>query len=420
MLLHARALVRVTLAFALSAFSAPLAAQTCIPPPPGMVAWIPGDGNPNDIASGGVGTTQGNLTYASGKVGQALHFDGATAMLTFPQRPALDVGEQVTIDFWMQADLDNPMNVQGLVTTDFYGVEIGGGLTPVIGAEFYVSTDGGSFHHSTDGSSGSPLITPGVWYHYAGVYDGTSLSLYENGVLVRQAFHSGVIAPMLPTSFLSIGSEDGLAFDPNPPDRKNRFFKGLIDEVHIFDRALSVVEIQDIHAAESAGACKPDAGPVTSVSIWVGLANSDDVGIRFDLRAEVYKNSTELIGAGEVASVSGGSSGFNNAHPFTIDLTPVPGVTFVPGDTVSIALFVRNACTGSGKNSGRARLWYDDAAANSRFMATIGSASTYYLRSNFVFDDTAGAGPKKTINVQAGPKCSPYKTFGAWSGAVPF
>jgi len=47
-------------------------------------------------------------------------------------------------------------------------------------------------------------------------------------------------------------------------------------------------------------------GPVT---IWVGLTNSDDVGIRFDLRAEVYKAGT-LVGSGQVNSVAGGSGGF--------------------------------------------------------------------------------------------------------------
>jgi hypothetical protein len=416
--------VRRAMAVLISSFCmflpAPAAAQTCVAPPAGLVAWVPGDGHPDDITAGVAGTVNGNVTYTSGMVGQALRFDGATGMLTFPRRSALDVGSQVTIDFWMRADLDNPMNVQGLVTTDFYGLEIGGGFTPVIGAEFYVSTDGSSFHHSTDGSSGSPLIEPGVWYHYAGVFDGTSLRLYENGMLVRESFHTGVIAPMLPDSFLSIGSEDGLAFDPNPPDRKNRFFKGLIDEVHIFDRALSLIEIQDIYLAGAAGTCKPDAGPVNSVSVWIGLANSDDVGIRFDLRAEVYKNSTELIGAGELPSVSGGSSGFNNAHRRTIEVTPVLGAALAPGDTLSVVLSVRNACAGSGKNSGRARLWYDDAAADSGFTATIGSVSTYYLRSGFAISAAVGTGPKKTINLQAGAKCSPYKPFGTWSGTPPF
>jgi hypothetical protein len=61
------------------------------------------------------------------------------------------------------------------------------------------------------------------------------------------------------------------------------------------------------------------------VNVWVGLTNSDDVGIRFDLKAEIYRNTTLLLGSGELASVQGGSSGFNNAHLQTIPLTLVSG-----------------------------------------------------------------------------------------------
>ena len=58
--------------------------------------------------------------------------------------------------------------------------------------------------------------------------------------------------------------------------------------------------------------------PVTVV--WVGLKNSDDVGIRFDLQAKVYLNGS-LVGSGTLNSVAGGSSGFNNAKLHTIPLT---------------------------------------------------------------------------------------------------
>ena len=102
-----------------------------------------------------------------------------------------------------------------------------------------------------------------------------------------------------------------------------------------------------------------------------GLKNSDDVGIRFDLRAEVYYNGTTLVGSGELASAIGGSSGFNNAKLDSIPLSLPAAVGVAPGDTLSIKLLVRNACSGSGKNSGTARLWFNDAAADSRFDATI-------------------------------------------------
>ena len=44
----------------------------------------------------------------------------------------------------------------------------------------------------------------------------------------------------------------------------------------------------------------------------MGLANSDDVGIRFDLQAIVSVNGSP-VGSGYLDSVAGGSSGFNNA-----------------------------------------------------------------------------------------------------------
>ena len=80
---------------------------------------------------------------------------------------------------------------------------------------------------------------------------------------------------------------------------------------------------------------------------------------------------------------------------------------------------MRNACTGSGKNSGAARLWFNDSAANSRFDATIGSPAIYYLRDGFSLATTPGPGPKKTIDVAAGAKCSPFKPFGTWSTTIP-
>lgn len=153
-------------------------------------------------------------------------------------------------------------------------------------------------------------------------------------------------------------------------------------------------------------------------NVWIGLKNSDDVGIKFDLRAEIYRNGTQLVGSGQIASVAGGSSGFNNAHLDTIDLTPFGQVGFPSGSTLSIKLLVRNACTGSRKNSGAARLWYDDGAANSRFDATIGVASTYYLRSGGVLSIIPGPGPKKTTDVAAGAKCSPFKPFGTWTTTI--
>lgn len=159
----------------------------------------------------------------------------------------------------------------------------------------------------------------------------------------------------------------------------------------------------------------PAACALSPAKIWVGLKNSDDVGTKFDLLAEVYKGGS-LIGSGQLNSVPGGSSGFNNAKLATIPLTLFAPVTWPAGSTLGVKLYVRNTCSGSTHNSGTARLWYNDTAANSQFGATIGSASqTYFLLNGFTLGTAPGPGPMKTIDVAAGSPCSPFKSFGVWS-----
>jgi hypothetical protein len=138
---------------------------------------------------------------------------------------------------------------------------------------------------------------------------------------------------------------------------------------------------------------------LSPAKVWVGLKNSDDVGIRFDLQAKVYLNGAP-VGSGQLNSVSGGSSGFNNATLSSIPLTLTVPVAAHTGDTLRIDVLARNACSGSGKNSGTARLWYngqpvDSGAsrdAGSRFDATIGGTSSdHFLRSGSALSTTAGS-----------------------------
>ena len=166
-------------------------------------------------------------------------------------------------------------------------------------------------------------------------------------------------------------------------------------------------------------ACQPVTGAtVTALSparIWVGLKNSDDVGTRFDLKAEVLKNGS-LIGSGEVQNVSGGGSGFNRAILDQIPLALFAAVVFSPGDTLSIRLSVRAGA--SGHRSGTARLWLNDPAADSRFDATIGGVSVdFYLLDGFVLGTSPGPGPKRTIDVFVDRAAggNPFKPLGTWS-----
>jgi predicted extracellular nuclease len=157
--------------------------------------------------------------------------------------------------------------------------------------------------------------------------------------------------------------------------------------------------------------------------VWIGLKNSDDVGTKFDLKAEVLKNGS-VISTGQLNDVPGGSSGFNNAALRTISLALAEPVEIFPGDTVSFRLSVRVAAT-SGHVSGTARLWYNGAPidsgptrdAGSRLAATIGgSAADYFLRTGFVLSTVAGS-PRTSIDVNVNRNVggNPFKPFGTWS-----
>ncbi len=168
--------------------------------------------------------------------------------------------------------------------------------------------------------------------------------------------------------------------------------------------------------------------------IWIGLKKSSDAGILFDLKAVVKKNGSE-VSSGELLGAPGGGKGFDKANLLAIPLS-LPADAFQPGDNVSVKLLVRNSCLASPQNSGVARLWYNDAAANSR-IDEPGAPTLYLVRGDddgeWECDDhgdnpndlskNIGNGPKKKKNVKVHapvPSCDgPYKSFGKWSGTVP-
>jgi hypothetical protein len=187
-----------------------------------------------------VGHISGNVLYFSGK---GVHFDGKDSTVAIPQSPKLNVGKQVTIVFWMKPDADNQLeNYQGLVTSDFYHIEISDGINFVIS-----TTRGRSFTETKFANGGhGPMVSSGEWHHVAGTYDGTKLQLYIDGEPSGNPMrHKGSISPMDSESFVAIGSEDGRLSDPSLVG--TRYFRGHIDDVGIFNRALSASEIAAIY-----------------------------------------------------------------------------------------------------------------------------------------------------------------------------
>jgi hypothetical protein len=83
------------------------------------------------------------------------------------------------------------------------------------------------------------VLTIGTWYHVAGVYDAAAraLNIYVNGVL-----DNGVLAGTVPAAQFNAPFEVNIGQRTGNPGLFN--FQGTLDEVHVFNRALTAAEIQ--------------------------------------------------------------------------------------------------------------------------------------------------------------------------------
>lgn len=185
------------------------------------------------------GTWSGSGTHwASGKFGGAGLFNGSSDYLDIPSSTILDFDNvDFSISFWI-----NTSNVS--VTAGF----IEKNPAADAGRSNYAlwQNSGGSVYfyvgNGTAGQYGSlkatPVITQGTWLNFVAVFKAASdtMEIYENGYLNGQV--TTTINPMAVPGILRIGKLDSIYY-----------FNGYLDDVRIYNRALSTSEIQAIYNA---------------------------------------------------------------------------------------------------------------------------------------------------------------------------
>jgi hypothetical protein len=181
-----------------------------------------------------------------GQVHGALSFDGLDDTIIVPDAPLLQISDQITVSAWINPSSSVPTFDHNRSRNPIVRKV---GIEPLNGFSLEFLGNNVIFWIFINGFSWAPpnlLVPLNQWTHVTAVYNGTVAFLYINGALIGYSDpHPGGIG--VNSSPLYIGGD---------PAQLTGVFKGMIDEVAIFHRALSSLEIQAIYAAGSAGMCK--------------------------------------------------------------------------------------------------------------------------------------------------------------------
>jgi len=297
--------------------------RSCTPPPSDMVSWWGGNNNALDMVGTNDGTLTGDATFASGLVGQAFSLDGVGAYIDAGIDDAFNFNNgtgDFTIDAWI--------NIAQFSTWDST-IITKATMNPFTGWSFYVYADGRLAFGGAgvwEFSSAAGAITTGSWFHVAVTKSGGTYKLLKNGVEVASASHGNL---QTSAASLTIGTDfHGLnQFGDNVDLR----FNGLIDEVEIFNRALSADEIGTIYNAGGAGKCAIDRTPADfSFAPVTGVQPNSPQQTSFTISGINYVTPISITG-GEYA-IGGCGAAFTSA-PGTVNNGDIVCVKVTPSMT---------------------------------------------------------------------------------------
>ena len=219
----------------------------------GLVGWWKFDEGSGTVAydsseNGNDGNLTNGPTWATGKIGGALSFDGVDDYVDFGQRN-LGINSNLSVSYWF-----NPNDGNGVIVEqgwNFTGNEFGwvvhlGTNTHDKLADRSISFGSGDNTGNYNGSAivqdAADTINLNTWQHVSVIKAGTNIKIY----LVGSLSHEGQIkksAIVYNSGFsLSIGKEL-----TDTGSHYNSHYQGLIDDMRIYDRALSAEEVQALY-----------------------------------------------------------------------------------------------------------------------------------------------------------------------------
>jgi len=188
-------------------------------------------GNKNGIAS--------NVSWQAGKLRQCGNFNGTSSSILINSTENLIGYGDITISAWVKTAQGNNRTIVGnyqLGSSPWNGTcfTLGANGSNIGALSFWNNSNAGSWMY------GTVRVDDDTWHHVVVVRRGFTIEFYVDGVLDVIRTFSGS-TQVNGDDKLSIGSDT---------DGSSRRFLGLIDDVRIYDHAISIKEIKELTKAE--------------------------------------------------------------------------------------------------------------------------------------------------------------------------
>jgi hypothetical protein len=301
-----------------------------INPHPGLVGWWSFDEGSGTVAgdnsgNGNNGTIFG-ATRVAGKYGNALSFDGLSSYVDLASSAIL-MSSPITVSAWVKTSTNS--GLQDIYRWRSYGVELG--LSN--GIPFFTIYNSASNGYTVTAPQN---IADGTFHQIVGVYDGTHIYIYIDGNL-RASNNAGV---------LYYGS--GSASIGRAGNYNGIYFNGVIDDVHLYNRALSSTEVQ------AGFQQNPDFSPyilakvpmgVTQVIATLSWQGTASINVTVVSPSQTYTESTVPVYQKTTYSTSDGMTNMLNIKRLSISVNALPSdqnwnVTLVFDNSVPYQLTV--------------------------------------------------------------------------------
>lgn len=261
---------------------------------PNMIGWWKLDDEQADVAvdSSGWdhhGAISGSPKRVEGRVGETLYFDGIDDSVDCGTDASFNFSGSVTISAWIRTGvLTSDAKIASNQNNATGGYKFGVNANKV---ELEIkNAANASFLNRT--VAGGTTLTPGVWYHVVGVYSkGQFIRTYVNGVLDRELATAEVL-----------GASNGTFKIGRESYSSSYFFLGWIDDVRIYNKALTDAEIVQLMQGDPLVASDPQPAHAVKADVLDAAELSWSAGSTAAKHDVYFGKDRDAVKAADVGS----------------------------------------------------------------------------------------------------------------------